>query len=79
MELSGQDEQPYSYLLRTGLEAFRKLCVDGVQAMGINRFIADDRGLFNLRGVNPGDDIIGDLGHDDRAEEEEDPFGPEQC
>lgn len=73
LEMFGYDEQPYFDLLRAEMEEFRKLFVDWVQAFDMNRFIADDWGLFNPPGVNPGDDIIGDLGHDD-PEDDEDPL-----
>lgn len=80
LEMFGYDEQPYFDLLRGEVEEFRKLFVDWVQAFNMDRFIADDWGLFNPPGVNPGDDIIGDLGYDDEDGPpfgEDDIFGPE--
>ncbi len=73
LEMYGYDEQPYFDLLRTEMEAFRKLFVDWVQAFDMRRFIADDWGLFNPPGVNPGDDIIGDIGHGEE-DDQDDPF-----
>lgn len=71
LELFGYDEQPYFDLLRTEIEAFRKLFVAWVQAFDMNRFITDDWGLFNPPGVKPGDNLIGNIGHGDEHEEDD--------
>ena len=77
LEMFGYDEPRYFNLLREEVEEFRKLFVDWVQAFDMKRFIADDWGLFNPPGVNPGDDIIGDLGRDEEDMPGDDLFGPE--
>ena len=78
LEIFGYDEPRYFDLLREEVEEFRKLFVAWVQAFDKNRFIADDWGLFNPPGVNPGDDIIGGFGDDDDDDDgdpDDDPFG----
>lgn len=72
LEMFGFDEPRYFDLLREEMEEFRKLFVAWVAAFDKKRFITDDWGLFNPPGINPGNDIIGDLGHDE--DETDDPF-----
>ncbi len=74
LEIFGYDEQPYFNLLREEMEEFRMLFIAWVQAFDIKRFIADDWGLFNPPGVNPGDDTIGDLGDDEDDDEDDNPY-----
>ncbi len=55
LEIYGYDEQKYFNLLRTEMEAFRKLFVAWVAGFDKRRYIVDTWGLFNPPGVGPDD------------------------